>query len=1051
MPNGSLTPLGRQLRSVLGSFAYATKSRSVQVTPFRHVLYRPCDSAQDQKRPASVAAAAVPSTQVEEEQKNADEQTSTSYGNFGDPTHRKGSYSSGRSAAQEQGPTRNGPSQLQLRRRTRVDRLSEALRDAGQHDVAATRRWKPGLSHMNVKSPTGWKAARINAERHRDDDVPKLAHAMESKVSRVLASYIRLKHEGQNTGEAEWMAPSLIDPRDEALLRAQGYDLEDLEAWANIVTLPDSLEAVMALDRRISEKGVAAVPFFLLSYILRRPSIRPQALRMLVRISWDMLEYRSTEVTTPISADGVFLVFVRLVRHARQVWPAALESLTAMLLRFLPRPATEKRHRYPTQINPLTYQLNKAMNLLALPTSVEPYKSSAVQLASVIRILRFMTEHDPPLEINREGYRAVVLVQLAQPKSAHDQLWAQLKALSWPPWKEDRTAMDAEITRHTHGTSKAAEALQRMREAGFAPLAFEQIAGIYAGWDGDGTPTIQTRIPAVKTSLPVEIEGGKGEVSAAMWAARIDTTRTVQEAWACYEVYEKQTSSPNQAVCLAIFKKLYQEEQRKIGKDSRARTSHLTHLTKLLPGDTEEISPLPPSTHLHTYTTRPPPTVHGYYRELRRQGIVLEVDCLAFIVENATTTRNGMQYLDDSQSRYKNIQNLLLLEDDADLTGLPDRLIAAFIALLSRFSRGSLRSSFPERLKFTLRPDVNSEILDGQRVNSDHPLVHSVELLRQHRPRYRPIWCSVLRALGHESSLDSLWGRFQMRRSEYDNYVNLVSMTKTAEQDLSRSAIMAFRVFRRVMSMMKEVHLDLDADGFMSLCNATENMTMGCWMIMRYEEQSVDSPHPTKPKPHLKDAVQLMRTVRGHMVRLRGEFANLVGSNEVGVSITERGLELPRLLETPSPAVLHAYIRALGWLGDYDGLLETVRWMAEHRPELASKRERDRNGEAMMRRALTALRVFLERSWLPEDERPKQRELDSGDLEDSTVRLVLPRNLARLESPAEAHVIEEAKELVGGVEEWGGWATDEEVETYCQNERFVRFQSKPFKRLSSWD
>merc|ERR1712113_1023417 len=83
-------------------------------------------------------------------------------------------------------------------------------------------------------------------------------------------------------------------------------------------------------------------------------------------------------------------------------------------------------------------------------------------------------------------------------------------------------------------------------------------------------------------------------------------------------------------------------------------------------------------------------------------------------------------------------------------------------------------------------------------------------------------------------------------------------------------------------------------------------------------------------------------------------------------SFQTSAIDLPRLLTVPSAAILHAYIRSLGWRGDHQGLLLLVEWMVEHRSELAEQRARDRNGERLMRRAIIALRVFLERAWLLE-------------------------------------------------------------------------------------
>ena len=127
--------------------------------------------------------------------------------------------------------------------------------------------------------------------------------------------------------------------------------------------------------------------------------------------------------------------------------------------------------------------------------------------------------------------------------------------------------------------------------------------------------------------------------------------------------------------------------------------------------------------------------------------------------------------------------------------------------------------------------------------------------------------------------------------------------------------------------------------------------------------------------------------------------------SETGDTITK----MPGLYVVPRPALLHAYIRALGLFRDYDGLVELVQWMVRHRRELTKRRKMDRRGRVLMRRALIALRVFVEDRW-----EPSRSELEN---EEATVS-------------ASAEQVEEIKELVERVNHWGGWPSDEEVEMY---------------------
>ncbi len=917
--------------------------------------------------------------------------------------------------------SRGPPSRTRINRRARVDRITEALSDAGHSSQLPRQRpsyRKLDLSHTNVRSRTKWVDHRDNSARHRDDPIPRLAQARETKLSRILASYIQHREIFNDSVEAARSPDFRLQPQDEAIMKARGYTLDDLHAWAEIVLMPDSLKAATALAARIDKAGVSSVPFFLVAYVLRRETIRAGALPILVRAAWQMLNYHtSSSATHALPSSAIFITFVRLVRHARVVWSASLDNMVQLLLQFLPRTSALSRGMSRRQLDELTFQLNKAMRLIAMPTSVEPYKNSHAQEVAIVRILRFMAEHDPPIDIIREGYRAVALVQLAQPKSAGDRQWAELKALSWPPWKEERTAMDADFTRDTYGLSKAAQTLMRMYEAGYAPGKWEETAGIYAGWDQDLTPTIQSRVLLGTNSA-------RFESGAASWAARITATRTTQEAWACYEAYEKENHATQQDVLLATLKKLHEEERRKGVPDGRVRSAHHPGQPQLLPGDAREVEPLPPSTHLYTYTSRPPPSIYEFHEHLRQRHVAFEGHCLAFILAKAASLRQGLAYLHDNLSTCPSARTLLNPDYHDDISTIDIAIYASFLQLCSRFSKVPFSSALPTEYQSVPRPLWNKDILANEKLNANHTLVLAIDLLRRRRPTYRPAWNSVLRALGHESSLANLWSLHSTDRSR--------ALKKRLSDEVYKwcGAMVAYRLTQRVLEMIEQTHLDLDTVGLTALCQATENMVFGCWTIMRLHHTA----RPAPTRPHLLEAVDLIGSPQ-LAEHLKREFQAFIGDDDNSNSDPIPGLDLPRLLHVPSAAVLHAYIRSLGWLADYGALLDLLRWMVEFQAELTEQRARDRNGEVIMRRALVAMRVFMEREWLPEVEAEPGASLEPDAVGGSTVAA----NLKRLSTPASDELIAQAADLVDSVADWGGRPTDEEVEAYCDNERFKRF------------
>jgi hypothetical protein len=140
---------------------------------------------------------------------------------------------------------------------------------------------------------------------------------------------------------------------------------------------------------------------------------------------------------------------------------------------------------------------------------------------------------------------------------------------------------------------------------------------------------------------------------------------------------------------------------------------------------------------------------------------------------------------------------------------------------------------------------------------------------------------------------------------------------------------------------------------------------------------------------------------------------------------------IPSMLQVPTPAVLHAFIRALGAAEDYDGVLNLLQWMSRCAPALKECADEFSNGEKMMRRTLAAVRVFLEGTW--EDEALRRAHHDS----EADARLADRIGWSSLSSDQDSvqpefsdPYVEEAYKIIERTEGWGPWPTDEEVRHY---------------------
>lgn len=1038
MPHG-LTPLGRQLSHVLRSFHHTIglSSSPKRITPSK------TNRANYEKHGYS--------------RYSTDPGDNKSFGYYSVKSPNPSSLEPRISPA-EQGPISN---RSRYRRRTWKHPVTVALSLTGNVPALpkSGSRVDRDVSHQNVRKRR--EVYRKNVERHAGDWLPDPDSRQDVSLSTVVSRYI--KHSAMNAEEleGEYASPFVLRPDEDELLRTTRSSLQHIRTWAAIVQEENPVKAATMLVDASAVDGETAMSGAILRYLLRRRYIGATALRVLLDYAWQSNTFSS--VNTASASNESMTTFVRMLRHAKEAWPEAINSSTALLLQSLPQHGMHHgRSLDRQQVALLTHAVNKVLSLLSFSAAESPFKNNIHQEKALLRVLRYMADFQPQLALNREGYRAVIRLQLAQGKTSSETQWAELKALSWPPWKEERTAMDAAITLE-HGTTRAGHTLERMAEAGYAPRTWEKVAKVYTGWDPDRTPTIQTRSLFVRPGAA--FQGKTAETM--LWAARIDTTRTIQEAWACYLAYEDLRLTPSEDVLLAILHKLHEEERRHWrGHADHSKINHKTQ-SRIYPGDAREITPPPPSTHLETYTRTAPPSVDHFYRGLSERGVEFNDRCLAFLVANASKLKDAVRYIRSGLSRHPAIEDLLRSTRDQAyrLQSLPDNLFHAFLSALCKHihAHAPLRTS-----RYTDPSDLNDSRLH-LRANPDHPLVHATHLLCSRPIFHSPSYHTVLRALAQYQPT---------RASDHSPPLALTNnnLEIPSEQTQDVHHLVAFRLAHQVICSARRLHGEVDAQMLLRYCTVVEKTAQASWRILHHERSRLQNPIAHRPEKRsifhddqtgieLESDDPLASLAAKIFTRSRRSlwphFKALVGDPALTSSIVSHA---PRatveLLTTPPPALLHALIRALGWSADFAHLLRLVRWMAGLEPRLKAQREgkEGRNGEMLLRRALVGVRVFGERSFLPgrEAESRMLSETDcdkdtfggdgsggdgdvGGDSDDlaalvqrSQVQMAL---VERLESPAPAEVVQELAKVIGSVEGWGGWPGVGEVEEYLDRGR----------------
>lgn len=817
----------------------------------------------------------------------------------------------------------------------------------------------------------------------------------------ILASYIRHNAHPSDVGHLDQGTTFELARAEALLLANEDCTLKDIETWALVLVAEDSIQAAETLRRYSNARGINATPWSVLSVLLARPHVGAVALRLLIDHVW--IRLRSQQVTAKLLISTIR----RLLRHARKVWPAAIESIAAL---FVPAasanglPYNDATVDSEDELAELTQLCNRVMHFISLPCSIEPFRNASCQEAGQVHVLEFMTNYRPSLQVDMLGYRAVARVQLAQGKTEAEQRWAKLKTKSWPPWKEDRTGMDTSIGPE-HGVSRAAQTLLRMREAGYPSLLWEDVATLYTGWDTDGSPAIQTR---------AMLRGHPSRMSPTdIWAARVRTTRTVREAWACFLSYEDADIPPNDSVYLAMFEKLHFEEKRR--QDENSPASRLAR--EVLPGDGKEVSPPPPSSHQVIYTRSEPPTLHRLFHQMLDRGCVPGVSCVSFLVRNASTLELGIEYLRSATEKYPTISALMSLDLDCSPEDLPGEVSEAFIQLLCRFSHVRLAKFLP------FLSAQKQRIIRQRPINLNIALGRALYLVLGHKPKYRPPWNSLLQALSRSQPSHTIG---TLLHQEPSNPIE----GPLQELDAPVNTIMALRLMRKIYKVMTDCHIEPDSEAFYRLCIGVENAAIASRQIInviRAHEENDDAwlvhGRPSAAAVAMKHANETLR------YGLRTKFEQLVGEDSLGLVQVPF---LPRLLVVPNASTLHAYIRALGWMGDFDGVLQLLRWMQRFRSELQARKAAHTNGDVVFRRAIIAVRVFLEQSWI----RSTHEWEGSGDQQDQGDEPV-PAQDRIVGEAAPPAVVREAQDLVEAVEEWDGWPSDEETELYCQDKKFA--------------
>jgi len=796
---------------------------------------------------------------------------------------------------------------------------------------------KVDLSYIDpLKWQTEGKKPASASKRHSTSELGGKPQFRENRpVRRLLVTYMRLV-ETHLKGQDNAARLILSDGRVDAGLRetfsgemlreleSRRYGVEDVAAWSWAFS-SDSVDQAVARFVALSEHSRVRLPWFIPMQFLRAERVsKPSLKKLLGTVMRNLLRdpdlsKRNRKSYKILDDTAATILIIRLLRHARKVAPECLDDITTITQHLFTKfPVIKDAESGRGQFQRLTYFYNRLLLLMSLPTSKNPFQTIPIQQQAQMSLIRQMLIFTPQLPVTREGYRALLAVQVAHQKTEDERTWELAKAISWPPWRKARLGIEEDLE-YPGQESRATKVLRRMAEAGYQHGEWDRAAGILAGWDTDESPTIQTRsimtrprmawlrdrVSTEQTSAPTA-PSSTSHVSGLEWAARIMATRTRREAWACFCSYQKSTEGapPTFEPYHAMFQKLL------------ARSLDRDMSTGVVPGDVKETFPEPIAARDMVYVETEPPSIEEFYGEMLGAGIPPSGRLLGALLDHATDLDSGLRYISDSS--LGEIKKDVLVHAEKYPSGfiretlahVPDYLFAAYIGLLARSPASS-------HTKFTHPTSESEEVSPGKEEKDKDGMttsfIYAHSMLTLSDTQYLPAWNAFLAGALAQLEADHL---SRVRGTAPGRHQRTTQVWRYLEQSF--------------LSRMQMSQLDPDFSTF-GLASAIVQTLM----LDRYS---------TVATPQYVSLVKAVFTHAAH-----GRTVDTWLPLDAGV-----------VLGVPDAESLLRLVSILGASRDISGLLALLEWMNVYSATLLAGVAGKGQKEPVMRRLMIGIRVVLE-------------------------------------------------------------------------------------------
>jgi hypothetical protein len=752
-----------------------------------------------------------------------------------------------------------------------------------------------------------------------------------------------------------------------------GYAPLDIVIWARIISEHELDKALGILKWAISERATQerpAVPLFVILMLLRRCDFTAHSLQRILCYTWAIL--RQGKRPDTFRDRQIFMVFTRLHRLARHIWPQALVNISAILTTFLPwgQKVCGLRWTGPAYER-LTAMYNRALVLLSQASTVRPFLSNAFAEKAQFMLLAEMTRFPEVLKINSNGFKGLVKVQLASKKTRQEREWASLQSRAWPPLPEPRNQLDVGKG-FEFGASRAVKTLQHMRMAGYSSPSWEKVAQIYAGWETDGSPTIQTR----KVIKPIAEITQKPEM--ALWSARIDVSRDIREAWARYIEFENTKRKPNHWVFYAIFKKLARERHRQIYGQSG-----VVPQSDVLPGDSLDLLEPATSPMQRVYLSREPDSYMDLFQKMMEENPRLSSHFIGFLIANAPTVEDGIEiWQQTSKATAKTDLIVSACNSEGSATPMDDTVFAGLVKLMCRspWSRGMMNYGVEITHYNSLRRLGYQLTTTGKGLDALTRFPHRLSLVQ------------------------ALWLVRERRCHDHRVFWYLIQGVLTAIRgpDVRPFAFQFDQTVCLILDTMSELSVPINGPFFHKLCKYAE-LARDSAVHQARESTSTGPIGSNGDIPlALKNPINshILRNMLLHMTTPTPDLQN------PALELPNSALpHIPTSLALLTPLDCLNYVRALAAYADHEGIYSFVKWLVSYEPEMRNIIEQQIGGSKRWSYTMAAIRLALE-----DPER------------------LFARSLSGMQAAkAPEDLVELVKETLKGLKTLPGWPSDRDL------------------------